>query len=459
MARGVEFVRRQAHVEIDRARAEKEEDRDRELVLKAATLRITPNQRTRLKVNLAGRSVFGVTSSLHLNRMRSLGFLHESISRGVAQYRIHATLDASTTQICRNLHGKVFDVATGYQRLTKVLDTDDPDQIKFVQPWPDPKNAGDLKGMSSAELAAAGHEIPPYHHLCRTVITLVDQTVETVSTSVSEVAQNLGGGQAQNLSGASAIEGASGQAGGGLGFNLQSPTRNLIRGTDELIDDVDVFTDEIVSSLTAPDGDEIAAATAAAVRNVDSHDKVDAIRKAHREHPDFIDVGFGGDAEVKKQYPGLERYVFRDYDEINHALRNRGALSQGQEAVVDEIQREAKELGEDLVLWRGSNFPEISELQINSVSRDINTSIGFIYKADARLFRLRVDGRVKVVAFNSSEAEFIIPPGAARFVYGEKTEVTLRSKSEFDEFWEVAEQGQPGKTVIVQDVHVVPASG
>ena len=411
-----DLIVRQAHIEIDRARKEKEGDaekRERALVKKQRIV-IAPNQRVRLKVNLAGRSTFGVASSLHLNRMRSLGFLHEAIYRGVTDYRIHATLDASTTTVCRNMHGKVFSVQGGYERLTRVLDTENVDDIKSVAPFPDPRNAAELKSLPSTELAARGHETPPYHILCRTVLTLLDRRTEQISTQVRQIGDDVEGALLGTVDNPARLAaGAQPQAGVGVGgISLKSPVRNLIRGDDDVAFPDDVPAPALENPVSGSDLPKLLD---------DARDNSPGANKLYAEHTGHVDYVKPQDIEnFNTLYsPTVSR-------KINSKLTLGEPLSKKEQNLVAAIKAASKpQKNRETVLWRAAfegGSPNAGDLSATFVSTtaDVKQALKNLKSlagrnagnpGTLRLYRIRTQQGTDRVLTRPVDTEHLLVPG------------------------------------------------
>lgn len=132
---------------------------------------------------------------------RSLAQMSAYAEAGIQRYLIEAVLDEKTTEICRYLHGKEFEVGAALQRFDRIERLDRPEDIKAEAPWvrealdPDTgtkflyverdgartriaevarsavgtsDDPGEFRrGRDSAELMDMGVSFPPYHGLCR----------------------------------------------------------------------------------------------------------------------------------------------------------------------------------------------------------------------------------------------------------------------------------------------------
>ena len=156
------------------------------------------------------RSAFywDVVAGAFIGNGRSYAQLSSYAEAGIARYLIEAVLDERTTEICRYLHGKVFEVADGLRRFDALDRLDQPEEVKQAQPWVreshDPATGnrvlymdrGGLRtplvevtrsgfgtrddrgehgqAVSNRELMDLGVSYPPYHGLCRTTTLAAD---------------------------------------------------------------------------------------------------------------------------------------------------------------------------------------------------------------------------------------------------------------------------------------------
>lgn len=74
-------------------------------------------------------------ASIHIGRARSLGQLSAFIDAGIEEYEWESVLDEVTTDICRFLHGKRFNVAKAHASFMAVEESDDPKSVEKHQPW------------------------------------------------------------------------------------------------------------------------------------------------------------------------------------------------------------------------------------------------------------------------------------------------------------------------------------
>ena len=150
------------------------------------------------------RSAFywDVVAGAFIGNGRTYAQLSSYAEAGITRYLIEAVLDEQTTEICRYLHGKAFEVGDALRRFDALDRLDQPEDVKDAQPWVreslDPQTdnpvlfverggvrtplvevtrsgvgAVDDRGehgraVSNRELMDLGVGFPPYHGLCRT---------------------------------------------------------------------------------------------------------------------------------------------------------------------------------------------------------------------------------------------------------------------------------------------------
>ena len=83
-----------------------------------------------------GKAVMNLASSLHTSRLSAFGYTAEANYLGVTEYQINEQLDGRTCLVCRMMHGKVFKVQDARNLLDLVVRTQNPDELKSLQPWP-----------------------------------------------------------------------------------------------------------------------------------------------------------------------------------------------------------------------------------------------------------------------------------------------------------------------------------
>lgn len=153
------------------------QDDDLNIVLKKGKL--DPLSFTR-KVFLRGKQFLGLASEIQVSRLSSYGMLVESFAKGIKTYTINEVLDTRICPVCREMHGKTFKVSTGIIHAARYLELTDPDEMKFIAPFPRQSKAGlqALRAMSNLELETAGISLPPFHPRCRGIISMTEKVQE-----------------------------------------------------------------------------------------------------------------------------------------------------------------------------------------------------------------------------------------------------------------------------------------
>jgi hypothetical protein len=138
-------------------------------------------------VDSAGKTFFNIASSLHTSRLSAWGYTAEARYLGIRRYQVDEQLDNRTCEVCQIMNGKTFDVADARDFLDVVTRTEDPDELRTLQPWPSQSKQAieDLRAMSDDELVAAGWHVPPYHPRCR---GLLSKALEQVPEEAGQAA-------------------------------------------------------------------------------------------------------------------------------------------------------------------------------------------------------------------------------------------------------------------------------
>ena len=103
------------------------------------------------------------------SRAYHYGLARAGLSRGRTAYRLDATLDERTTDVCRTLDGKTFWLADAVEHLEHIATTP-PQYIAEEDPWIEYHV---VAGATNEELAAARIITPPFHAHCRTTMFLI----------------------------------------------------------------------------------------------------------------------------------------------------------------------------------------------------------------------------------------------------------------------------------------------
>jgi len=146
-----------------------------------------PN-RNQVKINVAGKNYFGLAASIQVSRLSAFGFLAEAADAGILNYRIDAVLDERTCEVCRQMDGWVFPVEAGMALAQQIMDTDDPDTLKSIAPFYAQNKASlaALKGYATEDFINEGMSLPPFHPLCRCILTPTDEPADIHPTQLSD---------------------------------------------------------------------------------------------------------------------------------------------------------------------------------------------------------------------------------------------------------------------------------
>jgi len=126
-------------------------------------------------VDRGSKVMSDIGSNLTTSRLVSYGFLDQANSSGLTSYQLEATLDERTSQVCKRLHGKVYQVDNSQEYLNQVLRIENPEELKSVAPFvkSDKQTLHELEQLSGSELASRGIRVPPFHPGCRTLLVRV----------------------------------------------------------------------------------------------------------------------------------------------------------------------------------------------------------------------------------------------------------------------------------------------
>lgn len=153
-----------------------------------------------------GKPYWETVAMSFANRGRTYTQLAAFDEADIERFRFDAILDAVTSQVCRFMHGREFDVERAMQRLDAVERARDPETITELQPWMQVGADGDgnqvlfyerggrrrvvahvdesavgrddevgrySRALSDEELEAAGVTVPPLHGRCRSTILAI----------------------------------------------------------------------------------------------------------------------------------------------------------------------------------------------------------------------------------------------------------------------------------------------
>jgi hypothetical protein len=134
----------------------------------------------RVKLTHKGKSYFALAASLQVSRLSAFGFLAKAVERGLEHYRIDAVLDDRTCPVCKELDGKVFPVEAGFAHANMILDVQNPSELQSIAPFyaQDKISVAQLKLYSTDDLIEQGLLLPPFHFLCRCILTKTDEVAQ-----------------------------------------------------------------------------------------------------------------------------------------------------------------------------------------------------------------------------------------------------------------------------------------
>lgn len=101
-----------------------------------------------------------------VTRARNLGAVQSMVEAEVTEYQILAVMDERTSQICREMHGRIFRVERAVELRAALLGASSPEDVKTIAPWP---KLEDVRGKATRDLPP-GMALPPYHFRCRTTV-------------------------------------------------------------------------------------------------------------------------------------------------------------------------------------------------------------------------------------------------------------------------------------------------
>lgn len=149
------------------------------------------------------RGYWNVVAGSFAGHARSYAQVSAYAEADIKKYRFVAVMDEVTSEICRFMDGRVFEVQKAAQRMEAVERLEDPEEIKNVSPWATVRQGeegeqylavdkegeeqriatieesavgerdvqGEFSGeMDEDELEAAGVTVPPLHGNCRSTI-------------------------------------------------------------------------------------------------------------------------------------------------------------------------------------------------------------------------------------------------------------------------------------------------
>jgi hypothetical protein len=179
-------VREEAHRAIDAQRRETFVQKAAgelagDLLVKAADLSLA--DQLNAAVMGTGKALVTITGNLSTSRLVSYGFLSQAIERSITSYQITEVLDRRACPVCKFMHGQTFQTSEAHVHVERILTLEDPEELKVLAPWPkqDKASLAALFAKSPEDLANDRLYNPPFHPLCRGVLTK-SGTVERLTT-------------------------------------------------------------------------------------------------------------------------------------------------------------------------------------------------------------------------------------------------------------------------------------
>ena len=123
---------------------------------------------------------FEELASTTAHQARTFGKLTAFSEAQIVSYRLINPDDDRTGVICQQMSGQVFSVAAGVRHMNRILDAENPADVKDIAPWLSGKELTDILGSSKPgstsatdKLQNAGALLPPFHSKCRTEVVIL----------------------------------------------------------------------------------------------------------------------------------------------------------------------------------------------------------------------------------------------------------------------------------------------
>ena len=114
-------------------------------------------------------SYWSVVADAVTTRSRSFGSTEAFVKAGITRYEVDAVVDHRTSEICRYLDGKQFEVADAVRVRDAMIAAETPEAAKLIMPWAKPV---DVVDKSTVALAAMGVLASPFHGNCRSRLVI-----------------------------------------------------------------------------------------------------------------------------------------------------------------------------------------------------------------------------------------------------------------------------------------------
>lgn len=99
---------------------------------------------------------------------------------GIVRYQFSAVMDERTSEICQEMNGRIFTVASGVRQLEAVAAAETPEAFMEAHPWP--RNADAIREIAgkgsfteqNSNLEKGEVILPPLHGMCRSSVESLD---------------------------------------------------------------------------------------------------------------------------------------------------------------------------------------------------------------------------------------------------------------------------------------------
>lgn len=132
-----------------------------------------------------------------VTRSREMGRIEGYVRAGVEFYEVRAVLDYRTTDICREMHGRIIPVKNGVALRDKLIAAESPEEVKEIAPWMKPEQ---VRGKKSSRLNI-GLALPPYHFNCRSRTVIWHPPAEAYRVDELEYGKDLSRNEKKTLAG------------------------------------------------------------------------------------------------------------------------------------------------------------------------------------------------------------------------------------------------------------------
>lgn len=116
-----------------------------------------------------GKAYWDLVSHNIVHRSREFGSVSGYEKGGIKKLKVVAFLDDRTTEICRDMNGRIIQVKKAVELRDKLMGAKRPTDVKKIAPW---HSGAPFKKVKSEKLPV-GMSLPPYHAYCRTTTIAV----------------------------------------------------------------------------------------------------------------------------------------------------------------------------------------------------------------------------------------------------------------------------------------------